>query len=221
MIRRHVMIRGIFICMFLFILLFSIFSVERIIIKDVRGRVEVKLPAEKWQAAKENMEITKGTIISTGFKSEAVVDLGNAYVTVKPLTRMKLEELLEREDTIQTDIFLNFGKVTAEVKSGEGIRQDFKLKSPVSTAAVRGTRLIYDIYSVSVTDGFADFLNRLNQKRRVVAGEGSFTLGFDLPATPRAAKRKTFWVSAVTGEDLFPLNRGPSATGDILVIWHY
>jgi hypothetical protein len=221
MTRRDIMKRGIFTGMFLFILLFSLFPAKQIVIKDTRGKVEVKLPGEKWQAAKENMEITKGTIISTGFKSEAVVDLGNAFVTVKPLTRMKLEELLEREDTIQTDIFLNFGKVTAEVKSGEGIKQDFTLKSPVSTAAVRGTRIVYDTYSVTVTDGFADFLNRLNQKRRIVAGEGSFTLGFDLPATPRAAKRKTFWVSATTGEDLFPLNRGPSATGDILVIWHY
>ncbi|MBN1698098.1 MAG: FecR domain-containing protein [Spirochaetales bacterium] len=211
--------RRFFISFFLFLFLVPVFSQETIIVKNVRGKVEVKLPAQTWQPAKENMTLSKGTMIATGFKSEAVIDLGTSFVTVKPLTRMKLEELLRREDTIQTDIFLDFGKVTAEVKKTEGTKQDFKLKSPVSTAAVRGTIITYDMYSVFVKDGYCDFLNRLNQKRRIAAGEGSFTIGIDLPETTRENKRNTFWVSAVTGEELFPANRGPSATGDIVVVW--
>jgi hypothetical protein len=165
------------------------------------------------------MEITKGTTISTSFKSEAVLDLGSSYITVKALTRMKLEELLDREDTIQTDIYLNFGKVSAEVKTTDNKSHDFKLKSPVSTAAVRGTKFDYDMFSVMVEKGIVLFLNKINQGRSIRKGGASFTTGFDLPDTMKDIKNWDFWVSPTTGDALFPVNTGPDSTGSLDIEW--
>jgi hypothetical protein len=198
---------------------FAFTAVPTAIIKEVNGKVEIKQPGKNWETAAVNTEIQKGTIISTGFKSKAVLDLGYSYITVKALTRMKLEELLEREDTVQTEIYLNFGKVSAEVKTSDEKKQDFKLNSPVSTAAVRGTRLEYEMYSVMVQEGLLIFLNKLNQKRYVGKGEGSFTVGFGLPNTTRDIKNADFWVSPFTGDELFPVNTGPESTGSIAIEW--
>jgi hypothetical protein len=99
------------------------------------------------------MTISRGTTISTGFGSRALLDLGNAVLNVQPLTRLRLEELIQKEGTVQTDLFLRVGKVKAEVKSVAGLQQDFKLRSPVSTAAVRGTEFDYSGYDIVVING--------------------------------------------------------------------
>ena len=43
---------------------------------------------------------------------------------------MELEELIEKEGTISTGLNLRVGKIRAEVKTTEGLRQDFRLTSP-------------------------------------------------------------------------------------------
>ena len=207
-------------CTFLLLCMAVIaFGAPTAVIKEIQGKVKIKLPGQVWEAAVVDMEIKKGTVISTSFNSEAVLDLGESYITVQALTRMTLEELLERDDTIQTDIYLKFGKVSAEVKSSDEKKHDFKLKSPISTAAVRGTKLVYDMFSVWVESGFINFLNLLNQKRTIQQGGGSFTIGFDLPDTMKDTKNKDFWVSPTTGDELYTVNTGPDYTGTIVVEW--
>ncbi|MBN2442527.1 MAG: FecR domain-containing protein [Spirochaetales bacterium] len=195
------------------------FAAQTATIKEINGKVKIKLPGKDWEIAAVNMEISKGTTISTSFKSEAVLDLGSSYITVKPLTRMKLEELLEREDTIETDIYLNFGKVSAEVKTAGDKTHDFKLKSPVSTAAVRGTKFDYDMFSVLVENGIVFFMNKINQGRSITKGGKSFTGSFDLPGTMKELKTLEFWVSPTTGDALFPVNTGPDSTGSLEIEW--
>jgi hypothetical protein len=195
------------------------FAAPVAIIKEVKGKVKIKHPGQGWETAAADMELKKGTTISTSFKSEAILDLGSSYITVKALTRMKLEELLEREDTVQTDIYLKFGKVSAEVKGAEEKKHDFKLKSPVATAAVRGTRFDFTVLSVVVHEGIVLFLNKLGQGRSISAGGKSFTAGVDLPGTMDEIKTEEFWVSPTTGDDLFPVNTGPDSTGDLEIEW--
>jgi hypothetical protein len=204
---------------FLLCIAVAVFAIPTAIIKEITGKVEIKKPGGNWETVAVNAEIQKGTTISTGFKSKVILDLGDSFITVKALTRMKLEELLEREDTVQTEIYLNFGKVSAEVKTSEKKKHDFKLNSPVSTAAVRGTKLDYDMFSVRVGSGFVLLLNKLNQKRYIYKGEGSKTTGYEIPATMKDTKDIDFWVSAITGDDLFPVNTGPDSTGSIKVEW--
>ena len=151
------------------------------VIKEMRGKVEVQAPGESWRSASVGMTVSRGTTISTGFNSTAVIDLGNSILDVKPLTRLRLEELLEKEGTIQTDLFLKVGKVRAEVKTTAGLKQDFKLRSPVSTAAVRGTKLDYDGFDVVVFDGDVLYLTLLGQKRSYSPGEGGGGDGYGTP----------------------------------------
>ncbi|MCK5198113.1 MAG: hypothetical protein KAR21_07170, partial [Spirochaetales bacterium] len=84
------------------------------VVKDISGKVEIMVPGGSWQKAAAGMEIEEGCSISTGFKSEAVLELGPSQLVVKQLTRMKLEELVEKEGTISTGLNLRVGKIKAE-----------------------------------------------------------------------------------------------------------
>ena len=61
----------------IFLLTAPLFSQLQAVIKEVSGKVEIKAPAKDWESATEGMEISTGTIISTGFKSQALLDLGS------------------------------------------------------------------------------------------------------------------------------------------------
>ena len=163
------------------ILIAPLFSQFQAVFKELSGKVEVKAPLKDWEPAQVDMIISKGTIISTGFRSTARLEIGPSDLYVKQLTRMELEELTMMKGTVTTGLNLRVGKVEARVKTVEGLEHNFKLRSPISTAAVRGTRLVDNGYTLKVLDGDVLFFNRLGQKRTVSAGEESETTGFDLP----------------------------------------
>jgi hypothetical protein len=146
---------------------------------QVSGKVEVN-PGSGWKPAAVGSAVAKGAMISTGFDSTAVIDVGQSTVSVRPLTRMSLEELVQQPGSQTTSLFLRTGKVSAQVKTAEGLKQDFKLRSPVSTAAVRGTSFTYDGQSVQVSQGVVEFINKLEQRKAVAAGEGAATDGHSL-----------------------------------------
>ena len=159
------------------------------VIREARGKVELQTAAQQpWIPAKAGMRVSLGSTISTGFNSLAVLDLGGSVVQVNPLTRMRLNELVQKEGTIQTDLFLRVGKVKAEVKSAEGLALDFKVKSPVSTAAVRGTGFDYDGYELYVYEGVVTVTNLIGQSRSYGSGEEGGTGGYDTPAEGQAGK---------------------------------
>lgn len=155
------------------------------VVKNVSGKVEIKSPGGAWKKATAGMKIKKGYYISTGFKSEAVLVLGDSQVVVKQLTRMELEELVEKQGTVHTGLNLRVGRVRAQVNSSKGLKQQFTLKSPISTAAVRGTEFEYDGRNLTVYKGTVAFTNPLGQGRLVPAGGASRILpGGKLPVNP-------------------------------------
>jgi hypothetical protein len=91
------------------------------VVKSFTGKVEVLQQA--WVPVKAGMKLSMGTTISTGFNSSAVLELGPSVLQVKPLTRLRLNELVAREGTLKTDLFLRVGKVRAEVKTAEGLNR--------------------------------------------------------------------------------------------------
>jgi len=151
------------------------------VVKDISGKVEIKVPGGSWKKASAGMKIEEGYSISTGFRSTAVLELGASQVIVKQLTRMELTELVEKEGTVKTGLNLRVGKIKAKVRTTAGLRQDFRLTSPVSTAALRGTDFEYDGTNLTVTEGTVVFTNVLGQGRSVQAGEISQILGTALP----------------------------------------
>jgi hypothetical protein len=124
--------------------------------------------------------IPKGSSISTGFKSTALLEMGESSLAVNQLTRMTLEELARQAGVQQTNVFLRVGRVSAQVKTTTGIKHDFKLRSPVSTAAVRGTDFEYNGWLLVVTDGEVTLTSPGGSTRLVIAGEKGYTDGLSL-----------------------------------------
>ena len=111
------------------------------VIKEMDGKVQLKPFKRGWIDASVGMTVEKDTIISTGFKSTALLDFdGTSEVRVNQLTRLTLDEFLQQEGLAQTSLFLRVGGIQADVKTTEGLKQDFQVKSPYSTASVRGTK---------------------------------------------------------------------------------
>jgi len=168
-----------------FLLLFAaaipLFAVDAVV-RSTEGKVETKETGGRWQPAEPGLSISRGTYISTGFNSKAVLELGESTLEVKALTRMQLEQIVENSDSVDTDLFLEVGKVEANVQSTEGLRNNFKLRSPVSTAAVRGTSFVFDGFTLWVTEGTVVLSNRVSQNRGVSAGQESSTDGYSSPS---------------------------------------
>jgi hypothetical protein len=146
-------------------------------VSELQGRVELIEPGGRWRPAQVGMELPLGTTISTGFGATAVVEIGPALLQVRQLTRMELEALAEREGLLSTDLYLQVGRVRAEVRPSAGRQNEFRMRSPVATAAVRGTSFEFDGLNLTVETGTVQLTNERNQSVFVAAGESSSAEG--------------------------------------------
>lgn len=199
----HAVFAGVLPAVFFLLSAAPLFSLSAVV-KETRGKVELKAPGGGWRTAEVGMEVGTGTTISTGFNSTAEIAIGNSILQVRALTRMALDELIEKEGTINTELNLKVGKVKAEVRTTGGLLNNFKLRSPQSTAAVRGTVFEYDGYTLSVDEGSVVFSNNLGQVRMVATGEQSGTDGYTIPDNVEDLLASEFDVdlSAITEEDI-------------------
>jgi hypothetical protein len=143
-------------------------------LKTVTGKVEIKAPGKDWMPAKAGTAITKDTAISTGFKSVAIVTLGDSTLTVKPLTRLTLQEIVQQEGSEKVKLYLLAGRVRAEVKPPAGGKTDFSVKSPTATASVRGTQFTFNGWNLDVSEGGVRFTSPDGHEYLVSRGESSF-----------------------------------------------
>jgi hypothetical protein len=145
-------------CLLLFQAGFVAFSQEemeyRAVFRDISGTVEVKAPGEDdWSPARVGQSISRTTIVSTGFKSAAILGVGNSLLTVRPLTRLTVEEMEETEGRERVNINLQTGRVRADVKPPVGGSSEFTIRSPTATASVRGTSFEFDGLHLRVDEG--------------------------------------------------------------------
>jgi molybdopterin-binding protein len=180
------------------------------VFRSVSGKVEYRNPGGSWQRASVGADISKGTEISTGFNSEARLEIASATLVVKALTRMSLEDLVKKEGVVSTNLRLKVGRVRAEVKSTEGLRNDFKLRSPLSTAAVKGTSFEYDGLSVKVFNGKVLFSDVNNIGGMVSGGESGSAPGGRSPVLGSAWRRKAMMVYLSTLPQLYE-------SGDLII----
>jgi hypothetical protein len=149
---------------------------SRAVFKTVTGKVETQNPGEQtWQPASTGMEIPIRATISTGFGGGAVLTLGASTLTVRQLTRLRIDELSTQNNVTKTNLTMPVGRIRAEVKSTAGTTTDFKLRSPVSTAAVRGTGFETDGARLSVFDSIVAFLSESGISINVGTGETGVT----------------------------------------------
>jgi len=193
----------------IYILLFSIVSglcllpAQTVKVGSVSGKVEVQQPGKSWESANAGMVIPANSQISTGFASEAKVVMDNADITVRPLTRMSIQEYSKSGNTTTTKLFLGSGRIRTDVKRSEGKINDFQIRSPVATAAVRGTSFEFDGVHLTVNEGTVEFFSKTGAKVRVPAGNASQATEEGSPSTPGEEKKQSSSVSASTssGED--------------------
>lgn len=154
----------------------------------VSGKVEYQNEAGVWKPLTTGTALTSGTMISTGFKSEATVKLGASILTVKALTRMTLTQLVEKEDTVNTELYLEVGNVKAEVNSFNNKKNAFSVKSPAATASVRGT--VFEMGDeLVITQGTVQFSTPIGQTRTGTAGQQLELFG-EAVASPVAALKQ-------------------------------
>ncbi len=141
------------------ILIFSFINLYSTTVKSFSGKVKVRYEGESaWSEITVGLELPANATVSTGFNSKIVLDLGNSTtVDVLPLTRMTVGEITENGDSIKTSLTLQGGKITADVGKIEGKITDFRIKSPVATASVRGTKFSFTGNSLVVTRGVVAF----------------------------------------------------------------
>ena len=124
---------------------------------SVTGKVEQQRGAS-WVAVNTGDVLQKGAVISTGFNSEATLDINGTKLKVGALTRMTIEQLADNASKDETQVFIDSGKVQADVSHTENRRNSFKVRSPVATASVRGTNIeMYASGPFSVFEGMADY----------------------------------------------------------------
>ena len=200
------------------------FSSDMSTVKQVKGIVEIREGQTGWIKAEKGMKLPPGTLISTGFKSNAVIELDNSEIFLKPLTRVRIDELSKSGNTVKTNLNLKLGRIKADVKSSKGLKHDFTLKTPVSTAAVRGTVFTAGVNSLDVDSGSISYSNKIGQIITVLSGNSSKmgSTGFSAPADMAEAIEEAFSVAASTNMDeaaeiLTNLNIITTGSGEIVV----
>jgi hypothetical protein len=123
-------------------------------IQEFNGTVEIKQPgAAEWKVAVAGEAVQNATMISTGFKSSALIAIGNSTLLVRPLTRLTLEEIQTIEGTESVELYLQSGRVRATVNPPTSGKTNFTVRAPTATASVRGTSFDCDGENLTVDEG--------------------------------------------------------------------
>ncbi|MDR2700958.1 MAG: FecR family protein [Spirochaetaceae bacterium] len=156
------------------------------VIKEISGTVELKRPgAAAFIAAKAGDAVTRDTVVSTGFKSTALIEIGNSVITVRPLTRLSLAELSAAEGTETINVSIQTGRVRVDVTPPAGAKTNMNVRGPSATASVRGTSFDFDTRNLSVQHGTVAFQGSRGRVVLVRAGSSSYVQSDGRAASPQ------------------------------------
>jgi len=159
------------------LLLFAVSGIfaQEAVLKELSGTVELKQTGSAvWETAVQGQAMSVDTVISTGFKSIAVISIGNSFINVRPLTRLSIRELSTRTGVETINISLQAGRVRAEVNPPAGSRAVFNIQTPTTTASVRGTIFELDTVELRVIEGVVAFSGTSGTAVVVDAGGDSY-----------------------------------------------
>ena len=144
------------------------------VFRELSGTVEIK-PAGSTNFVTANVgdTIARDTIVSTGFKSNALISVGSAVLTVRPLTRLSLAEISASAGTEAINVNLQTGRVRVDVNPPAGSNVNFSIQSPTATASVRGTSFEFDTQFITVLAGTVVFQGNSGAVMTVSAGNTS------------------------------------------------
>lgn len=170
--------RGTLLLLLLAVIVFSVFAQNAKqltgVIREIIGEVELKRAgAYAFVKAKKGDIVTADTIVSTGFKSTAIIDIGSSTIAVRPLTRLTLADIKSISDTETLNINLQTGRIKVDVKPAAGTKANFTVQSPSATASVRGTSFEFDTCNLIVSEGRVAFKGSKGKGILVPAGMAS------------------------------------------------
>lgn len=215
----------------LFLLAAVLTSAQPVVVAEsVTGRVEVQPPGQSgWQPLNEGDEIPQSARISTGFNSTARLAVGrNSTVTVRALTRLTIDEVIEQEGTESSEMTLEVGRVRGEVRRASDRQTQFELRSPTATASVRGTTFDFDGEELLVQEGIVSFVTPSGREHQVGGGEEASSDGVTPPPPPSQARSERSSVSHVTpsgsgvdGSTPRPEPTVVSNTATVIIRWEF
>lgn len=143
-------------------------------IRELSGTVELKpagvlsfVPASAGDLVRED------TVISTGFKSTALVEVGSVLIAVRPLTRLTLTEIRSSAGNETLNVNLQAGRVRVDVAPPAGTKAAMSVTSPSATASVRGTEYETDGVNLNVYRGRVVYQGNRGNRFTVVADANS------------------------------------------------
>ena len=144
------------------------------VIRELTGTVELKRAGQAaFVPAKAGDTVARDTIVSTGFKSTALIAVGSTVLTVRPLTRLSLAEISTSAGSETINVSLQTGRVRVDVEPPAGTRTNATVRGPSATASVRGTSFEFDTREVRVLKGIVAFKSRKGGTMLVGAGSSS------------------------------------------------
>ena len=144
------------------------------VITELTGTVELKRAGQaNFVPAKKGDSVAKDTIVSTGFKSSALIKVGSAVLTVRPLTRLSLAEISNMAGEETLNVALQTGRVKVDVNPPAGTKASMSVQAPIATASVRGTSFEFDTQTLTVLEGTVGFRGSQGGVMPVSAGSTS------------------------------------------------
>jgi len=171
-------------------------------IKELSGTVELKNPgAANYVPAKTGDTVGQQTVISTGFKSTTLVQVGSAVLTVRPLTRLTLTEISSTTGAESLNVNLQAGRVRVDVNPPAGTRAAMSVSSPSATASVRGTSFEFDTRNLYVNHGTVNFKGSRGAGMLISTGFSSQIQENGKAVSPIEISGKNLRPSAPVGSD--------------------
>jgi len=141
------------------------------IIRELTGDVTLKPAGSSvFIPAKTGNEVAQNTIVSTGFKSTAIIEVGSTLITVQPLTRLSLAEIRSSQNTENLNVNLQAGRIRVDVKPPAGTRANTTVQTPSATASVRGTVFEMNTLNLDVIEGAVNWKSLNGLSSNVPAG---------------------------------------------------
>jgi hypothetical protein len=110
------------------------------LVLEVKGRVQWRADAKAdWRKAARDDVLKPGAEIRTGLRSSLALRVGkNATLRIGRSTRIELPTIVQKDDRLETRAVFHRGKADFKVDA-VGFENDFKVVTPTTTLAVRGT----------------------------------------------------------------------------------
>lgn len=178
----------------------------------VKEKVELRHPGGPFIPARVGSRVNTNTLISTGFRSSAILSLERSgLIEIKPLTRLTLIELSEREHTTTTNLKLDVGRVRAKVQTAEGLHHDFHLLTTNSVASVRGTDFEGDGEEWTCYEGKVVIIDLVGRETTLLEGQSTEVVDKKRPPLcPKIVFEEEAEISISTN----PLMKGVSSCGN-------